>query len=208
MYDNVKKYHEGIDYGCPEGTPILASAEGIVLVVANSVTGYGNFIIIRHANNSGTVYAHLSRVLVKTNQVVNQGDVIGYSGNTGNSSGPHLHFEYRRIASDYSTAEDPKGVLMNVIDTPAPPAQDKTGFAKVNAGTCIVVCDTVNARCHCDMSLVKDQLHRGDIISVGEQVTEYMGLPFRDFWDAKVNCWLRIAEHDITDQLIENHEVF
>ena len=210
LYDNVKKFHEGIDYGCPLGTPILASADGTVVRSGFVASGYGEYIIIQHENGTGTVYAHLK---VRSKQMfdkVSQGDVIGYSGSTGNSTGPHLHFEYRKRATDYTTAEDPKTVLKSVVDikpnnpTPAPV---KPNHEAIRAGLCIVVCDVLNARCHCDMSTVRDVLHKGDIISVGDQVTEYMNLPYRDFFDAKVNCWLRIAEHDNVDQLISNYDI-
>ena len=209
-YDNIKKFHEGIDYGCPEGTPILASADGTVIRSGFVASGYGNYITLMHEDGTGTVYAHLK---VRTKQLferVKQGDVIGYSGTTGNSSGPHLHFEYRRTASDYTTAEDPKTVLRSVVDInpidPTPePVQSK--FETIRSGQCIVVADLVNVRCHCDMSRVIDQLHKGDIISVGDEVTEYMGLPFRDFYSSKKSCWLRIAEHDPDTQLIVNYDI-
>ena len=209
-YDNKKTFHEGIDYGCPEGTPILASADGTVIRSAFVSSGYGEYIILMHEDGTGTVYAHLKIRTKNLFDKVRQGDVIGYSGNTGKSSGPHLHFEYRTIASDYKTAEDPKTVLRSVVDIkpidPTPvPVQSK--FDTVRCGQCIVVASVVNVRCHCDMSRVIDQLHKGDIISIGDQVTEYMGLPFRDFYSAKKSCWLRIAEHDPDTQLITNYDI-
>ena len=210
LYDNVNTFHQGIDYGCPEGTPILASADGKCLRSGYVASGYGHYVIIQHADGTGTVYAHLSLKMVNMFSDVKQGQVIGYSGNSGNSTGPHLHFEYRKSASDYTSAEDPKTVLRSVVDikpdnpTPSPV---KPKFEAVRAGVCMVVCEAVNARCHCDMSEVRDVLHKGDIITVGDQVTEYMNLPFRDFFDAKKNCWLRIAEHDNVDQLIQNYDI-
>ena len=88
--------HRGIDYGCPTGTPIFASADGIVSYTADLKVGYGKFIMLSH--NTGvyeTIYAHLSEIKVKDRQQVKQGDVIGLSGSTGNSTGPHLHFEIK-----------------------------------------------------------------------------------------------------------------
>ena len=198
--------HRGIDYGTPMRTPILASADGTIYTVESLTVGYGKYIIIRHAENYTTVYAHLSQILVKMNQSVHKGQIIGYSGTSGNSTGPHLHFELRK--NGY--AIDPKPFMQSVFD-PTPnnstPATEKPEFSALKKGTAIVVCDCVNARCHCDMSIVRNQLHRGDIIAIGDQVTEYMGLPFRDYFDSTVNCWLRVAEHDPTDQLIENYEI-
>lgn len=209
-YDNKKTFHEGIDYGCPEGTPILASADGTVIRSAFVASGYGEYIIIMHSDGSGTVYAHLK---VRTKQMfdkVQQGDVIGYSGSTGKSSGPHLHFEYRTTAADYKTAEDPKKHLKTFFD-PDPgnntPAPEKPKFSTVESGTCIVVADLVNVRCHCDINRVIGQRKKGDVISVGQSVTEFMGLPFRMYWDNEFQCNLMIAEHDPDTQLIENYEI-
>ena len=86
-------FHTGIDYGCPIGTSILASAEGIVMYAAYDTAGYGNAVIIKHESEKSTLYAHLSDISVKVGQTVRQGELIGHSGTTGNSTGPHLHFE-------------------------------------------------------------------------------------------------------------------
>ena len=210
MYDNKTKFHEGIDYLTPEGTEILASADGTVIVSGFSATGYGEYIIIQHDGLVGTVYAHLKARKVKTLDKVKQGDVIGFSGNTGNSSGPHLHFEYRTRAFDYTCTEDPKKHLKTFFDqnpgnnTPAPV---KPKFSTVESGTCIVVADLVNVRCHCDINRVIGQRKKGDVISVGQSVTEFMGLPFRMYWDNEFQCNLMIAEHDPDTQLIENYEI-
>ena len=209
-YDNVKTFHEGIDYGCPKGTPILASADGTVIRSGFVATGYGEYIIIQHEDGTGTVYAHLNVRAKQMFAKVKQGDVIGYSGSTGNSSGPHLHFEYRRVASDYTTAEDPKTVLRSVVDlnpTNNTPDIVQSKFDTVQCGTCIVCADVVNVRCHCDMNRIIGQKKKGDIISVGDEVTEYMGLPFRDYYDPQYSCWLRIAEHDPDTQLITNYDI-
>lgn len=86
--------HNGVDFGCPLGTPIRAAAEGIVLSAALDKTGYGNYIKIEHGDFQ-TLYGHMSQMLKKTGQSVSKGEIIGYSGSTGNSTGPHLHFELR-----------------------------------------------------------------------------------------------------------------
>jgi LysM repeat protein len=89
--------HNGIDIGVPEGTKIYASAAGKIIVSKNSGYngGYGSYIVISHPNGTQTVYAHLSKTAVAAGTEVVQGQLIGYSGNTGRSTGAHLHFEIR-----------------------------------------------------------------------------------------------------------------
>jgi LysM repeat protein len=89
--------YNGVDYGAPVGTPIRAAAGGRVITsrAGGWNGGYGTFIVIEHANGTQTLYAHNSRNIVWQGQSVVQGQVIGYSGNTGRSTGPHLHFEVR-----------------------------------------------------------------------------------------------------------------
>lgn len=88
----VRRLHAGIDIGTPTGTPLVAPAAGRVLRVINNA-GCGRGMEIAHANNINTVYCHLSTVRVRQGQQVTQGQVIGETGNTGASTGPHLHFE-------------------------------------------------------------------------------------------------------------------
>ena len=88
--------HDGIDIGAPEGTEIRAAADGTVLYSGDQQTGYGNLIIIGHANDMVTVYAHNQKNLVKENDKVKRGQVIGKVGRTGRATGPHLHFEIRK----------------------------------------------------------------------------------------------------------------
>jgi murein DD-endopeptidase MepM/ murein hydrolase activator NlpD len=92
--------YNGIDIGAPIGTPILASASGEVILSKFEegnpwFGGYGNYIVIQHSNGAQTVYAHLSQNLVKRGWKVVQGQIIGYMGSTGRSTGSHLHFEIR-----------------------------------------------------------------------------------------------------------------
>lgn len=83
--------HEGIDFAGPVGKPILATAQGVV-VNAEYSGGYGNHVKIDHGYGYETLYAHLSELEVKIGDRVERGDVLGYLGNTGRSSGPHLHY--------------------------------------------------------------------------------------------------------------------
>ena len=87
-------YHQGVDIGVPIGTAVTASCGGVV-TVAGWQGGYGNVVYIRHEDGRETRYGHLSRVQVSVGQTVRQGQRIALSGNTGNSTGPHLHFEIR-----------------------------------------------------------------------------------------------------------------
>lgn len=87
-------FHQGVDIGAPTGTPIKAADSGVVSF-AGWNGGYGYMVRIEHGNGSATLYAHASRLLVTQNQTVNKGDTIALVGNTGNSYGPHLHFEIR-----------------------------------------------------------------------------------------------------------------
>lgn len=87
-------FHNGADIDAPEGTPIKAVADGIV-IYAGWLGSYGIVVFLRHGGNITTVYAHMKYFTVELNQYVKQGDIIGYVGNTGLSTGPHLHFEIR-----------------------------------------------------------------------------------------------------------------
>lgn len=105
---DTSNFHTGIDYACPVTTPILASADGKVMHAGWLSGGWGYCVIIRHDASHSTLYAHLLTPLqVTAGQMVEQGQVIGLSGNTGNSTGPHLHFEARRRWNDYKSHFDP-----------------------------------------------------------------------------------------------------
>jgi murein DD-endopeptidase MepM/ murein hydrolase activator NlpD len=89
-----KKLHTGTDFGAPTGTEVLAAGSGIV-ITAKFWGGYGNAVVIDHLNGQWTLYAHMSKILVKENDKVKMGETIGKVGNTGSSTGPHLHYEVR-----------------------------------------------------------------------------------------------------------------
>ena len=93
-FAGIGAMHEGIDFVAELGTPVIASAGGVV-VTAEYHTQYGNMIEIDHGNDFSSRYAHLSKINVKTGQIIKREQSIGASGNTGRSTGPHLHFEVR-----------------------------------------------------------------------------------------------------------------
>jgi len=97
------RMHKGIDIAAPEGTPIRAAEDGVVIYSGNGLRGYGNVVIIEHRGGFSTVYAHNSVNLVKEGDKVRKGDIIAKVGSTGRSTGPHLHFEIRKDA----VAQDP-----------------------------------------------------------------------------------------------------
>src|SRR5256714_6847902 len=93
-------FHTRVDVAYKQGSPILAADDGIVVAASSSVmngqlVGYGNYVIIAHRNNFFSLYGHLLGFVVKPGDSVHQGQLIAYEGSTGNSTGPHVHFEYR-----------------------------------------------------------------------------------------------------------------
>jgi murein DD-endopeptidase MepM/ murein hydrolase activator NlpD len=93
-------FHTGVDIAYNQGSPILAADDGVVVAASSSVlngqlVGYGNYIIVAHRNNFFSLYGHLLGYVVKAGDSVHQGQLLGYEGSTGNSTGPHVHFEYR-----------------------------------------------------------------------------------------------------------------
>jgi murein DD-endopeptidase MepM/ murein hydrolase activator NlpD len=100
------RMHEGIDIAVGEGTPVRAAAAGTV-IYAGWMSGYGNLVAVDHGNGLSTAYAHNSSLAVSVGQSVAAGEIVSYSGNTGNSTGPHVHFEVRVNGS----AVDPLGYL-------------------------------------------------------------------------------------------------
>lgn len=89
----TRKFHAGMDFTSPVGTPVTATGDGVVESIESKQWGYGNSIVINHGYGYKTRYAHLKKFKVRRGQKVSRGEVIGYVGNTGKSTGPHLHYE-------------------------------------------------------------------------------------------------------------------
>lgn len=190
----TSSFHTGIDYACPLGTPILASADGGVMAAGWDATGFGNRVIILHDGHHATLYAHLQTVAVFVNQKVQQGDVIGMSGSTGNSTGPHLHFEARTVWSDYKSHFDPMTLpLMSVDDAQVLTSSKHLEAAeRLPAGVYRVGCEYAFIR-------TWDGLQRDRLLNRGERVYIFddvkvneSGLPFHFIGAGR--C---IAEYDI-----------
>lgn len=95
--------YNGVDIGAPTGTPVYASADGVVLLARSYGYngGYGQYIVVSHANGTQTLYAHLSRVLISSGEVVLKGQTIGLVGSSGKSTGSHIHFEIRGAVNPF-----------------------------------------------------------------------------------------------------------
>lgn len=90
------RFHAGLDFTAPAGTPIYATANGTVKIAGNKGNGYGNYVVISHGYGYETLYGHMLKVKAQQGQRINRGEVIGYVGSTGKSTGPHCHYEVHK----------------------------------------------------------------------------------------------------------------
>lgn len=95
VYKTVK-FHAGLDFAAPQGTPIYATANGVVKSAGNQGTGYGNHVVINHGYGYETLYGHMFKIKVRAGQQVKRGEIIGWVGSTGKSTGPHCHYEVHK----------------------------------------------------------------------------------------------------------------
>ncbi|MDI3322329.1 M23 family metallopeptidase [Pinibacter soli] len=95
VYKTVKM-HAGLDFAAPQGTPIYATANGTISVAGNTGNGYGNHVIINHGYGYETLYGHMVKVKCSPGQKIKRGEIIGYVGSTGKSTGPHCHYEVHK----------------------------------------------------------------------------------------------------------------
>jgi len=92
----VTKFHAGLDFTAPQGTPIYATADGRVKEAGYNSSGYGNHVVINHGYGYETLYGHMVRIKARAGQTIKRGEVIGYVGSTGKSTGPHCHYEVHK----------------------------------------------------------------------------------------------------------------
>lgn len=95
VYKTVKM-HAGLDFAAPQGTPIYATANGTVTTAGNKGNGYGNYVVINHGYGYETLYGHMVKVKARPGQRVSRGEIIGWVGSTGKSTGPHCHYEVHK----------------------------------------------------------------------------------------------------------------
>lgn len=95
VYKTVK-FHAGLDFSAPQGTPIYATANGVVKVAGNLGNGYGNHVVINHSYGYETLYGHMFKIKVRPGERIKRGEIIGWVGNTGKSTGPHCHYEVHK----------------------------------------------------------------------------------------------------------------
>jgi murein DD-endopeptidase MepM/ murein hydrolase activator NlpD len=95
VYKTVK-FHAGLDFAAAQGTPIFATADGRVSIAGNMGNGYGNYVVINHGFGYETLYGHMYRIKVRNGAIVKRGEVIGWVGSTGKSTGPHVHYEVKK----------------------------------------------------------------------------------------------------------------
>jgi murein DD-endopeptidase MepM/ murein hydrolase activator NlpD len=92
----TSKFHAGLDFAAPQGTPIYATANGTIEVAGNTGNGYGNHVVINNGYGYSTLFGHMFRVKVRVGQKIKRGEIIGWVGSTGKSTGPHCHYEVHR----------------------------------------------------------------------------------------------------------------
>jgi len=189
--------HSGIDYALPIGTPVLAAADGEVWKAGWDATGYGNCVMIKHPDGSGTVYGHLLNWAVYAGQKVKAGEKIGYSGNTGNSTGAHLHFEYRTNYSDYKSAIDPEIFMKTSSQNQNPEPVGAVPFGRVR-----VIANYVAIRNSPGITgTVITRAKKDDVLLSTDTIKPADGLNWR-------LCYypVYVAENDGTSDLIEKIE--
>lgn len=192
--------HTGIDFLCPAGTPILASEAGNVFFAGWKPGGYGYCVFLQHPDGMVTIYEHLLKdIPVTVGQAVQRGQVIGYSGSTGNSTGPHLHFEMRDASGQ---AVNPMRYLHSVDDSIThEPDTAEPEKQTVREGKCRIVCDAAWVR---DWENVERSymIYHGTEVYCFADVKYRDGLPFR--YIGAERC---MAEHDAYGtQILANQE--
>lgn len=200
--------HTGIDYACPAGTPILASADGIVRRSAFDGGGYGKYVTIEHGSGAATLYAHLNSRDVIEGQCVKQGDVIGLSGSTGNSTGPHLHFEARRAWGDWRSHFDPMELpLQNFADPQPVGKSDKLKEPEQLKENVIVACPDGARVFNPDWSMRYVGFQQGTHLHFTGKTVKRPGFPDLTYCEVyEEPRKFYVAVHDGRTQILDNSE--
>ena len=212
---DTSSFHTGIDYACPPGTPILASEDGRVVKAGWDSTGYGYMVEILHPDGNATLYAHLSRIAngIYVGAKVVQSQVIGYSGSTGNSTGPHLHFEARKKWADYKSHFDPMNLpLHSSIEAPVaenatttPPVSEKLKGASALGPDVEIVCPAGAWGWNIDFTKRVTVFPDGTLLHYTGKTTERMGYTYCECYPEPAKYW--VAVNDGTTQILDNaHE--
>lgn len=197
--------HTGIDYGCPNGTKILASADGQVFFADFDKTGYGYMVILRHADGRQTLYAHLCFISVSPLETVKQGTLIGYSGWSGNvvpagEAGAHLHFEVRNAQGK---PIDPMTVLQTVDDSIN---MDKTDIELKEAdalGENVEIVAPAGAWAwSANFGIRQTVFPCGTKLHYTGKTTQRNGYTYCECYPEPIKYW--VAVHDHTTQIIDN----
>ncbi|MBF2065489.1 MAG: M23 family metallopeptidase [Calothrix sp. C42_A2020_038] len=202
-----KFQHEGIDIAGATGTPIYAAAAGKVIKAGWDDWGLGNALSIQHPNGKVTVYGHNHRLLVSKGQQINQGQIIAEMGSTGNSSGPHLHFEIytsQRVAVDPISFLPAQGVTNASSNMPQKRQLPLTKVGVSNSnhlcnGTTLISGETENAR-------VKVCLENSQLFYIGElkqNPNQPVKLPARNVSDSKYRAENGSFSYFVTPQGVE-----
>ena len=197
--------HTGIDYLCPLATPVLASESGTVIFAGWKNGGYGYCVYIKHPDGNTTVYEHLlSTIPVKAGQHVERSQVIGYSGTTGNSTGPHLHFE----ALDPSGKPfDPMLLPLHTSIEPAADAPHGTVPALKDAdelGRQVEVVAPAGAKAWFPNFQGYDVFAKGTKLTYTGETCERFGYTYCECYPEPQKYW--VAVHDGDCQILDNTE--
>lgn len=198
--------HTGIDYGCPTGTPILASESGTVIYAGWRNGGYGNCVFIQHPDGNISIYEHLlENIPVKVGDNVRQSQAIGYSDSTGNSTGPHLHFEIRDTSGK---AINPLTVLHTVVDSaagapqmpekpPRPPLKDADQLS-----TEVKVICTLGAKGWYDNFTKYDIFPQGTDLTYTGKTEKHNGYTYCEVYPEPRKYWIAVNDGDT--QILDN----
>ena len=210
-YNN--KPHTGIDYGCPQGTAILASADGEVMAAGWDLTGFGFRVIIQHDDNRSTLSAHLDSISVDVGQRVRQGQEIGISGSTGRTTGPHLHFEARYRWNDHTSHFNPMDLPMMSVDDsvviPKPETPILKGAEAFSRGDLVKVQNLLGVKAFFDPGFSYDRVtsypQGTPFYFTGETaVRKENGLTYMRVVPAQFSVWVAVNDGDV--QLLDKGE--